>query len=227
MLLVTVGGGAKALLRYCQCNNLDKVHRLVRRCRSLWYRAGMRCKLKALCGLYQCIAAVPSVFNLTAPPGVEEFTKWMEVLEFPADFGVDIVVPAACFGSYSRRLWIGATWPFALIVLAAAGFAGRELAQECAAYTPTPRGSHAALSAGLQSSLPLALVLSFIVVPSTATLIFQTFPCITFEYDAGRGLTQRYHSADLEMRRDHSAAEFPAPCDHISLAGACCVILQV
>ena len=70
--------------------------------RKLWYRAGMRSKLKAFCGLFQCLAAVPSVYNVSTPPGAEEYTKWMDLLEFPADLGVSIVVPAACFGSYNR-----------------------------------------------------------------------------------------------------------------------------
>ena len=107
----------------------------------------------------------------------------------------------SCF----RRLFISASWPIALVILAVAGFAGAELTRECAGNTPTPRGSHAALRDGLQSALPLVLVLSFIVVPTISTIVFKTFLCVTFEYDTSQGLTQRYHSVDLEMRRERSA----------------------
>ena len=62
----------------------------------------MRFKVKALVGLSQCVAAVPSVFDVTTPLGLEEYSKWIRLLELPSDFGVDIFIPAACFGSYRR-----------------------------------------------------------------------------------------------------------------------------
>ena len=62
----------------------------------------MRFKVKATVGLYQCVAAVPAVFDVGAPPGMEEYTRWIDLLELPNYFGVDIVIPGACFGSYRR-----------------------------------------------------------------------------------------------------------------------------
>ena len=35
----------------------------------------MRYKVKALVGFYQCIAAVPSVYNVQPPPGLEHLTQ--------------------------------------------------------------------------------------------------------------------------------------------------------
>jgi hypothetical protein len=45
------------------------------------------------------------------------------------------------------------------------------------------RNSGAAVRAGLQKSLPIMLLVTFLLVPSTATRIFKTFSCIAFEYD--------------------------------------------
>jgi hypothetical protein len=38
---------------------------------------------------------------------------------------------------------------------------------------------------GLQRNLPLTLVVSFVMVPSTASNIFETFLCTPFEYRPG------------------------------------------
>eukprot|EP00966_Prymnesium_polylepis_P307551 7107858-Prymnesium_polylepis.1 len=58
----------------------------------------MRCKLKTIVGFYQCIAAAPSVFNVVAPSGLEEYTGSVGHIDLPADFGLDLVVRATCFG---------------------------------------------------------------------------------------------------------------------------------
>lgn len=54
--------------------------------------------------------------------------------------------------------------------------------------------------AGLQRSLPLVLVLTFVLVPSTATRIFKTFLCEPFEYD--RNLTKRFLHDDKNIDCD-------------------------
>ena len=97
---------------------------------------------------------------------------------------------------------IGSFWPIALVALAAMGFVCRELARDCASDSPTPRGNRAAVLAGLQNTLPLTLVLSFVLVPSTATRIFKTFLCDVFEYDHGEGLTHRFLHDDLALSCD-------------------------
>ena len=102
MLVFALSGENTSFLLNCRCKPVKIIRRWIRSLREIWRSAGMRFKLKAFCGLYQCISAVPSVFNVVIPPGLEDYTKWVNLLEFPADFGVDIIVPAACFGSYSR-----------------------------------------------------------------------------------------------------------------------------
>ena len=65
---------------------------------NLWHKAGMRCKLKSMIGFYQCVAAAPSVFNVVTPRGLEEYTRWISLIEVPADFGIDLIVRASCLG---------------------------------------------------------------------------------------------------------------------------------
>ena len=62
----------------------------------------MRYKVKMLVGLAQCIAATPGVYDVTVPRGMEEYTRWLDLMELPSQIGLDIVIPGACFGSYHR-----------------------------------------------------------------------------------------------------------------------------
>eukprot|EP00966_Prymnesium_polylepis_P252538 5838347-Prymnesium_polylepis.1 len=62
----------------------------------------MRYKVKAIIGFYQCIAAVPSVFDVVTPPGLEEYTRWIRLVELPAILGLELVLPGKCLGSYLR-----------------------------------------------------------------------------------------------------------------------------
>ena len=49
----------------------------------------------------QCVAAVPSVFNVDTPTDLPEaYQALVQILEFGINF--DIVIPAACFGGYQR-----------------------------------------------------------------------------------------------------------------------------
>ena len=79
----------------------EKWLKRVRRFRKLWRRAGMPTKLKMLVGVFQCIAAIPSVYNLNTPPGLGNFNRLLLFLEFPADM-TNFIVPPACLGKYRR-----------------------------------------------------------------------------------------------------------------------------
>ena len=54
----------------------------------------MQPKLKNLVGVYQCVSAVPSVFNVAVPSGYERYTEWLRVLEYPANLGARPLFPA-------------------------------------------------------------------------------------------------------------------------------------
>jgi hypothetical protein len=57
-----------------------KTLRWIHRCQRLWRKAGMRFKLKAAIGFYQCLTAIPSVYNVTLPPDLDHLH---EVRELP------------------------------------------------------------------------------------------------------------------------------------------------
>jgi len=180
--------------------SLHKVLRRVSICRKIWVRAGMRYKVKTMVGLYQCMAAVPTVFNVSAPAGLEEFTRWMNIIELPADFGLQIVIPPSCFGTYHRRLLIQSLWPIAVMLLAVVCC----VCQEWVQYRLQLRRGHAEsgniasfASKGAQRALPLILVVTFLLVPSTATAIFKTFLCDRFDY--AEGDSRRYLREDLSL----------------------------
>ena len=103
LLIVAVAVGAisfrrKALRSRAEIALIKKFYRMV----DLWASTGMQFKVKAVVGLYQCIAAVPSVFGVTTPVGVQSYTRWMTLLELPAELQKLIVQPA-CLGSYRRH----------------------------------------------------------------------------------------------------------------------------
>jgi hypothetical protein len=102
------------------------------------------------------------------------------------------------------RLLIGACWPIVLLLIVAVCRVGVELAQNCG--TNGSRGLvdllrvRAALQTGLERTLPLVLVVTFLLVPSIATKIFQSFLCDPFEFNAN--MTKRYLHDDLSMDCD-------------------------
>ena len=79
----------------------------------------MRYKVKALVGFYQVIAAVPSVYNVRPPLGLEHLTPWVHLLELPSEFERIFVVPTACLGTYRTLILIGSTWPLVVILACA------------------------------------------------------------------------------------------------------------
>eukprot|EP00966_Prymnesium_polylepis_P308644 7132674-Prymnesium_polylepis.1 len=81
LLLVLAVGGGRLTMRQQRCSKtFDRVTRFQKRAQTLWKRAGMRYKVKALVGLYQCVAAISSVYDVSPPAGVEEYTKWINIL---------------------------------------------------------------------------------------------------------------------------------------------------
>ena len=166
----------------------------------------MRYKLKAFVGLYQCVAAVPSVFDLNTPPGLEDYTRWINLVELPSDFGFDMIVPGSCFGSYNRRLLIHSSWPIVLVLAIIACFTVRELAKSRRSndyqQMSALRGVRGAMLSGLQRALPFVLFITFLLVPSTATQVFKAFLCDPVEYNAT--VTQRFLHDDLSISCDSS-----------------------
>eukprot|EP00966_Prymnesium_polylepis_P128896 2980941-Prymnesium_polylepis.1 len=145
---------------------------MLRRIERLWRHAGMRLMVKAFVGLYQCTAAIPSVYDVSVPEGLEHYAKWIQLFEFPADIGINVLIPASCFGSYRNRLLVGLLWPLVLSIAVIAGLVGWELTRKTTERSGANIG-RGTVSAGLQRALPPILLLTFILVPSAATRTFK------------------------------------------------------
>jgi hypothetical protein len=191
-LTTTSSGGCRILLHW-----LGVV-------KAAWEGAGMRYKLKTFIGFYQCIAAVPSVFKMVPPLGLEEFTRWINLVELPAELE-NVFVTSACLGDYRTRVWLGSAWPIAFIILFAVGFTVWESLLYCRKGNGVPRNPLDIVRGALQRVLSLTLGVTFLLVPGTSTRIFKSFLCETFEY--GGGEVRRYLYADLTLRCDSEEHE--------------------
>ena len=104
-----------------------------------------------------------------------------------------------------NRLLIGSCWPILFVSGVTIIRVGYELSRDCWSLSDRTliapaRHPLAAARAGVESTLPLLLVVTFIFVPSTTTMIFKTFLCDRIEYDDG--VTRRYLSDDLALQCD-------------------------
>jgi hypothetical protein len=109
-----------------------------------------------------------------------------------------------------RRLLIGSSWPLGILLGVAIASVGREFAQRHIRKKLSLREHWRAIPAtlleGLQRTLPVMLVVTFLLVPVIAMHIFKTFLCDPFEY--APNVTRRYlHDAlDLDCDSDEYAA---------------------
>eukprot|EP00965_Chrysotila_dentata_P233208 6199453-Pleurochrysis_carterae.AAC.2 len=94
--------------------------RFMRKIDSAWRDATLTCKCKSIFVFYQCVAAVPSVFNVSIPHDLHE---WAAALTWPSRIGIDMLMPGECFYSYVSRLLVGVLWPFMLMLVVAAACA--------------------------------------------------------------------------------------------------------
>ena len=168
--------------------------------RGVWRRASMRYKVKSFVGFFQCIAVMPGIFNVLPPVGLEEYRRWMDLLELPAAFE-GIFVPPACLGDYRTQIWIASTWPLLLVLLCALIFLGIEAWRNHRSKSGSARRRpKAVITAAGRAVLPLLLGLTFLVVPSTSTRLFKTFLCDRIEYNDTE--ERRYLHAYLELSCD-------------------------
>ena len=207
ILLAAISGSAAVTGRLTGSGGCRAPLLLIRYVRAIWHDAGMRYKVKMLVGLYQCIAAVPSAYNVQPPIGLEHLTRWVYLLELPSEFERIFVVPTACLGDYSTRIWFGSTWPLFIILACFVCLVGAEVVQRCSQRGDQSLAANirSAIAVGLQRALPLTLGLTFLVVPSTSTRIFRAFLCETFQYDGDT--TRRYLYADLTLSCDSDEYE--------------------
>ena len=130
-------------------------------------------------GLYQCMGAVPTVFDVRIPEQATDAKKWLDILEYPATLGFDFILPGSCYGTSLSRLVVNALWPFGLVFLTTVSGAIWELRSG----VRSAHGAYSAVRIGLQRTLPLALVLSFVLLPSQSIRILKVFLCDDFGFD--------------------------------------------
>jgi hypothetical protein len=158
----------------------------------------MQFKVKALIGLYQCVAAVPSIFNVVAPAGLDEYTMWMHIITLPSEL-TNVVIPGQCIAeTYRTRLLIGSMWPLGFLFLSTLCFVLWQLAAD--RWSRDAAGTRRPVRLGLQNALPLTLVVTFLLVPSTAMQAFKTFLCDSIEYRPGK--IHRFLHDDLTLSCD-------------------------
>ena len=84
---------------------------------------------------------------------------------------------------------LGSCWPISLMLVFSAGCICRELAKDLSTSDSIrttlleQRHGRPAVQVGLERALPLTAIVTFLLVPSTATRIFRTFLCDVIEYD--------------------------------------------
>ena len=205
LMILAAAAGGRAVQALATSSATDSaLQRWTRSVRSILSAAGLRYKVKAFVGFYQCIAAVPSVFNVEPPVGLEDYIQWINLLEVPSELE-RIFIPTACVGNYRTRLVIGSTWPLGLVLVSTTLLIGWEWLKarhpKEAPPVATARSIRTVVLTGLRRALPSALALTFLVLPSTSTRIFRTFLCDSIEYEEGED-PKRYLLASLDLSCD-------------------------
>jgi hypothetical protein len=216
-IFIVLVGGVAFLHRIGLKFAASAMYQLIQKAHAIWHFSGGRFKVKAIVGFFQSLAAVPNVYNVVTPNGMEAYIGWVRLLELPNLFGVSALIPQACFGSYKARLLIGCLWPVVLLAAYAMVRVCWEIAQDRLRgriLVVGTRGTRAArrnglvtqglplsffVFQGLSEAMPAVLVLTFLLVPSASTQIFMTYNCNPVEYDHSTGDVRRYLHDDLSL----------------------------
>ena len=157
----------------------------------------MRFKLKMFVGWWQCMSAIPKVFGATLPRALQRYSGLLSLLELPSEIGLD-VFSSACLGSYRSQLLLVSLLPVASFFLYAAMQVASDLLNERAKERRRSSYLDTVQQGLIQGTLPVILAATFVLVPSTATLIFETFLCDHFEYDPANQEERRCESSGLD-----------------------------
>ena len=168
---------------------------------------GLQCKLKILFSFYGIATVLNSTYDAKLPPAytdwVDKVFKWAKM-----DWGA-LVLPSECSpissAGSSFRCWLLIKTIVPLVVIFLATVGGTIV--KCTKLGWSPKN----LYNGTLASLPLALVVSFCLVPSVSSSIFHSWLCNEYQYDdrpvfvdgrlaRRKALTHEYLQKDLSVR---------------------------
>ena len=157
---------------------------LYRRPYAVYKAFDLKIKFKIGFSFYQAAVIFPSAYQVVLP---ERYTQTMSVFSWTKLDGLTLLLLTACYPArLASRLLREALLPLAL--LAAVLLCG---------YL---RGRMQRLSAPLTIGLPVALWLSFVLVPVVSAAIFRAWDCTAFPYDDAADAVQFQLRADLAVR---------------------------
>jgi hypothetical protein len=154
---------------------------------------GWGSKLRIGVSWYQCISVMNTLFGVTMP---KAYTDWIDVFDFIDVDWTGVLLPAACVGTFQRRLLFSALAPLVLIGLLVGWKVVRDRCSSPAA---------AALSA-----LGPSLLVVFLFAPSINLKIFETWDCEPYEFSATEEHFYMRASLGIRCGSSEHTAIFPA-----------------
>ena len=162
---------------------------------------GLPAKLKILFSFYGIITVLDTTYDARMP---QSYTNAIDAVLFWAEtdqWFSSLVLPSECTpfassgSSFRSWLLVKALTPLFVVLIVMLG----SIAVKCARLGC----SRQSLVAGVFSTMPLTLVISFLFVPGVSMSIFQSFLCVEYQFDASDAETVSMHSylhSDLRVR---------------------------
>ena len=192
-VVLFVIAGAALCARAVQRPPLRSMERgaaLVRHMAHTLVAHGLLPKAKIAFTFTQMVYIVPTLFEVTLPPGCSEVWEALSFIELD---WLAVAAPPACYGDFEHRLLIMGLAPIALISVVLVGCVAWSLGVSRGVTLSVPA------TAGLVRGLPIALLLSFVLVPPVSKYIFSSFDCIQYDVDSSAGLTTSFLRADASV----------------------------
>ena len=132
------------------------------------------------------VAALPSVYETRLP---DEYTRWVPTWVNADPF--NLLIPAACIGTFLQRLLLRALLPLAAILGIAVLVVTVTTVEHRLAWSRgerlapgrRPEPWAALVREGAYRGLPVSLLVLYFVLPGVSSAIFQAFNCERFEKD--------------------------------------------
>ena len=150
--------------------------------------------LKVAFSFLQMVGVIPSLFKVTLPPPYDSI--WDAFNNFEINF-ISVSAPVECFGDFGTRLLIYGLVPLVLMATVVVGCVAWSLTTRARENGDLRSGMGDAAMEGLLRALPMALFISFLLVPTVSKKIFSAFDCVPYDFDGGE-------ESKSFLREDHS-----------------------